>query len=495
MKIVFVSSEVVPFSKSGGLGDVCGALPAALAARGHTVVTVSPRYGMVDRHAHEATDRNVEVGIHAAGFRHHVRFLESVRDGVHHLLVEHPMFDRPHLYGDKEGAYRDNPIRFSVLCRAAIEAARRVPINGTPLGDDVVFHAHDWHAALMPVFLEALYRPLGIMAWAPCVLTIHNIAHQGHFSGAVFHDLELAPRWFRPSSLEWYGDVNLLKGGILAADHITTVSPTFAKEIGTPQGGFGLDGVIRHRGSALTGILNGIDTQVWDPATDPHLEHNYDVSNWRQGKAACKAALQKELGLPVDPSVPMVGSVGRLDPQKGIELLIDSIPWLVEQGAQVVVLGSASAAHRSYEERLRALANAHSDQVRAWIGFSEPVAHRIEAACDIFAMPSRFEPCGLNQLYSMRYGAVPVVRATGGLTDSVPNADIHRGTGTGFTFKTFTAAALRDALYQALWTLRTQPEGFAGLVERGMRRDASWNLAAARYEEVYDTALSRRAAL
>jgi starch synthase len=493
---VVVSSEVAPFSKSGGLGDVCGAIPAALTRRGHQVVTVSPRYGSIDLQAHQITDTGARFGVHTGSGRHDVAILRADRDGVPHLFVEHPMFSgRRGLYGDERGTFKDNLLRFALLSRVALEVPRRVPVSdGAPLGEQVVFHANDWHAALVPVLLESVYRPLGLYAQAPSVLTVHNLAHQGVFPGNEFASLDLAPRWFSPTCLEWYGNLNLLKAGLLTAEELTTVSPTFAREIMTESGGFGLDAILRIRNDRMTGILNGIDPTEWNPATDPHLDRRYDVTDFVAGKAQNKRALQAELGLPRD-DVPLVGSVGRLDPQKGIELIIESVPWLAEQGVQFVLLGSAAPAHARYEHALRELERRYPNNVRAWIGFSERVAHRIEAAADLFLMPSKFEPSGLNQLYSMRYGTVPVVRSTGGLADSVTPLDPQHDHGTGFRFEAFDGAAMRDALYRALWTWKHQKERFLRAAERGMRKDVSWDTAVAGYERVYQRASQRRGGL
>ena len=493
MNICLVSSEVAPFSKTGGLADVVGALAPRLAARGHRVLTVSPRYRQVDpeRHALRHTGQSVRV---TAGRWGEVLGIRHTRlDGVHHVLVEHPTFtDRDGIYGDSRGTFGDNHVRYALLSRSAIEIARRLSLDGEPpLGEQVVFHANDWQTALVPVYLQALHREVGLFEQAATVLTIHNLAHQGRFDPALFPDLELAPRWFEPWSLEWFGDLALLKGGVLQADQITTVSPTFAWEMTTPQGGFGLDGVLGSRSHDLTGILNGIDTDAWDPATDPHLHAHYSARDLR-GKAVCKAALQTELGLPVQHDAPLVGSIGRLDPQKGVEMLLESIPWLVEQGAQVVVLGSAAEAHAHYEAWLRALEARYPHHVRSWVGFSEPVAHRIEAGADLFVMPSLFEPCGLNQLYSMRYGTPPVVRHTGGLADSVEDCDPASDSGTGFVFHTPSGHDLRDALWRALHLYRSDPAGWTRLVRRAMARDVSWDTAIPRYEEVYRRALQRR---
>lgn len=489
MDAVLVSSEVAPFSRSGGLGDVAGALSGALARAGHRVMTVSPLYGGIE--VPELSELGVRRRIVAGRWGQDIRLLGGVVDGVLHVFVAHPMFDRVGLYGDHTGTFGDNHIRFSVLCRAALEAARVVPVQGSLL-ERPVLHCHDWHSSLVPLYLDAYYRPLGLLAGSPTVLTLHNPAHQGRLPAGLFDDLELPPRYLGPWALEWYGDLGLLKAGIQHAHALTTVSPSFAWEITRPGGGFGLESLLQARHGQLTGILNGIDTDLWNPAKDPNLPAAYDVSDL-SGKAACKAALQTEMGLPVDPDAPLVGSVGRLDPQKGIELIIDSIPWLVSQGAQVVLLGSAAAAHRHYEHQLRELEAQFPHHVRAWIGFSDPLAHRIEAASDVFAMPSLFEPCGLNQLYSLRYGTVPVVRRTGGLADSVADVRHAHGKGTGYLFDAPTGIGLRDALYAALHRFRTDREGFDDIRRRGMALDLSWEGVVPAYERVYrDAAASAR---
>ncbi len=489
MNIVIVSSEIAPFSKTGGLADVTGALGPALVRRGHRVITVSPRHGALQ--TPDLVDTGMTVGVHAGGFLHPVRYYRATRDGVDHLLIDHPMFHRSGVYGDASGTFGDNHIRFAVLCRAAIEAARRVDLGDGPLGEQVLFHCHDWPTALLPVYLEALYRPLGLFPWAPSVLTVHNLAHQGRLPAALFDDFELHRRWFGPDGLEWYGDLGLLKGGLLHADQITTVSPTYARDITMPDAGFGLDTLLRHRGSDLHGILNGIDADVWNPATDPFLAANFSAAE-PANKAKCKAALQAELGLPQSPDAPLVATVGRLDPQKGVDLLIDVIPWLVRDGAQVVVVGTAAAAHQSFEHRLRELEHAFPRNVRAWIGFNEPLAHRVEAGADLFAMPSLFEPCGLNQMYSMRYGTLPVVRATGGLADSVSTIDVQHDVGDGFSFQWYDARALLDTLRHAIWVMRERPDAFARAKIRAMSRDWSWDAVIPKYEAVYRRAAQRR---
>lgn len=485
MKIVLTASEIVPFSKSGGMADVVGALAGSLARRGHQVLTVSPKYGSFDAAAAGFKNTGLSARVDIAWQTYRPRF-HTKRDphGVTHALVEHAFFDRAGLYGDDKGSFGDNHLRFALLSRAAIEAARIVPVGRRPLGQDVVFHAHDWQTSLVPVYLNALYRPLGLFPKAPTVLTLHNLAHQGIFSAAKFGDLELAARWFGDWGLEWYGNTSLLKAGILQAEQLTTVSPTYARQIVQDGGAFGMEGPLRHRAKDLTGILNGIDTGVWNPADDPHLDTHYSADA-PAGKAACKAALQAEFGLPVAARTPIVGMVGRIDPQKGVHWIVESIPWLVEQGAQVVILGSAVAAHRALEDQVRAMEHRYRRNVRAWIGFSERMAHRIEAGVDLFMMPSVFEPCGLNQLYSLRYGTVPVVRATGGLADSVRPYNPAKNTGNGWTFLKQDGPAFREALFHALYTYKHHPASFAQVRARGMAEDHSWDASAPDYEDVY----------
>lgn len=474
MHVVMVSSEVAPFSKSGGMGDVVGALSTALAAAGHDVITVSPRYASIA--ADDLTPTGVVVRAHLGASEQEAALLLREVDGVRHVFVEHPVFgERGGLYGDENGAFGDNHLRFSLLQRAALEAARHLVDAPAPL-----FHLHDWQASALPAYLDQLYRPLGFFRDSRTVLTLHNPRHQGRLPGRFFEDLDLPRRWFSPAGFEWYGDLGLLKFGILKADKLTTVSPGFAWEITRPEGGFGLDALFRGRFEDLTGILNGIDTSVWDPATDPHLAATFSAGD-RSGKARCKRALQAELGLDVAADVPLVGSVGRLDPQKGVELLIDSLPWILDQGAQVALLGSAAAAHRHFEDQLRALAARFPGRLSVTLAFSEALAHRIEAGADFFAMPSLFEPCGLNQLYSQRYGTAPIVRRTGGLADSV-EAGV-----TGYVFDAPTGYAFRGAVHRALSAFGS--EEHATMQAHCMALELGWDQVVPRYVEVYEQAL------
>lgn len=475
MRIVFASAEVGPWSKTGGLGEVCGALPRALAGRGHRVMTVAPRY----RAYPDAWDTGVEAPIHLFGATHVVRWFHAERDGCHHLFVDHPSFLRPGIYGDAHGPYGDNLFRFALLSRAAIEAAARVPLDDEPFGEDVVFHANDWHTGLLPVYLDALYRPAGRFLRARTVLGLHNAGHHGSHDGAQFAGLDLAPRWW--PVVDFGGRVNPLKAGVVTADRLVAVSPTYAREV-CGELGFGLGPLFEARGAALTGILNGVDPS-WNPATDPHLAAPFDADDL-SGKATCKAALQRELGLPVRPGVPLLGLVSRLDHQKGVDLLQAITPWLLAQDVQLVLLGSGDP---RLEAWFREVERVWPEKARGWVGFSEPLAHRIEAGADIFLMPSRFEPCGLNQLYSLRYGTVPVVHATGGLADTVETFDPQHDRGTGWAFRPFTAEAFREAVGWALYTWRHHPEAWRGLQARGMARDVTWEGAAAAYEALYAT--------
>jgi starch synthase len=480
MDIVMVAAEMAPFSKTGGLADVAQALPKALAARGHRVLAISPRYRPVS----EARELSITCTVHLFGMDHLVRFYALDKDGVRWLLVDHPSFHRQGIYGDERGAYQDNLFRYTLMSRAAIEAAAIIPVNRRPLGERVVFHANDWHTGLLPVYLDAHYRPVGRFVRSGVLLGLHNMGHHGSTTSDQFQGLDLAPRHW--PTLDMSGRLNPLKAGIVAADGLVAVSPTYSRQIQVDHG-FGLEGLLRMRSERLVGILNGID-ESWNPARDPHIAapfHADDLS----GKSTCKAALQREVGLPVRPQVPLLGLVSRLDPQKGIDLFQQITPWLLAQDVQIVVLGSGAS---RYEEFLRQTAQARPDQFRAVIGFSEPLAHRIEAGADMFLMPSRFEPCGLNQMYSMRYGTVPIVHATGGLADTITTVDPSRKDGTGWAFPEFSAESFTQALHFALLTFREFPAAWRQIQLAGMRTDFSWNRSAALYEKVYEKILGWR---
>jgi starch synthase len=485
MNLMFVSAEVAPFSKTGGLGDVCRALPLALSERGHRVVTVSPAYRGA-RVEGLRWERRGTFWYWLLGRRHEVGFevaLES--DHLAHVLIDNPHFDRSGLYGDQNGVYGDNLLRYALLSRASLDVPRMVPLwDHQPLGELHILHAHDWQAGLAPVYLEALYKPMGLYPGTRSVMTLHNAAHQGQFDAALLGGLELSARHLEAVTHE--GRLNLLKAGIHVAHQVTAVSPSFAQELQTPEGGFGLDGVLRQKAAQgrMRGLLNGIDDHSWDPSRDGALAANYDASDM-SGKGMCKRALQDALGLPVRPDVPLVGVVSRLDWQKGVELILRGSPSLMAQDIQLVVLGTGDPA---LEEGLRALASFHPEKVRAILAFDIKRARQIFAAADLFLVPSLFEPCGLTQMYAMRYGAVPVVRDTGGLRDTVQPWDPGSGQGTGWRFGPMDPRALVEAVGWAVHTWRSYPESFALVRRNGMSRDWSWGSACRAYEDLYNSA-------
>ncbi len=473
MNIVFVSSEMTPFSKTGGLADVAGALPPALAERGHQVWAVSPRY----RHVPDAVEQPERLYVWLFGMHHEVRVFALERDGVRFLLIDHPSFHRPGIYGDAHGPYGDNLFRFALLTRAALELAR-------PLDGPLVFHANDWHTALLPVFLDALYRPHGLHRGAAVVLGLHNLGHQGSTQPEEFGGLGIDGRFW--TTCEMHGRLNPLKAGIVSADALVAVSPSYSHQIQHDHG-FGLEPLLQLRTERIVGVLNGIDAQ-WDPSTDPHLPATFDASDL-SGKAVCKQALQRAMGLPERPDVPLIGLISRLDHQKGIDLVQEIAPWLLEGDVQLMMLGSGAP---EFEHFFREVERRWPHRARGWVGFNEPLAHQIEAASDIFVMPSRFEPCGLNQMYSMRYGTVPVVHATGGLADTVHSFDPATNSGNGWAFRPFTSAAFARALEFAVETYRHHPHTWRRLQHRGMTTDFSWARSAGQYEAIYARALELR---
>ncbi len=489
MDIVFLSTEAVPFAKTGGLGDVCGSLPAKLAEAGHRVSLIMPAFRSVRECGVpvQTTDATVSVWINGRAVG--ARLVSSKLPGSNvdvHFIDQPQYYDRPRLYGDDSGDYHDNCERFAFFCRAALQVIDRV----SPHVD--IVHCHDWQAGLVPAYMAYGFESHPWMNHARSVMTIHNLAYQGRF---WHYDMPLTGLgWdrFTSEGLEFYGGLNFLKTGILLADTITTVSPTYSNEIQTPLHGCGLDPVLQARVGRLTGIINGIDDAVWNPSTDPHLAHNYDVGSWVEGKRANKQALQEYFGLDRNPDLPMIGLVGRLADQKGWDLVLDSMRWHLEgdRPAQWAILGTGEA---RYHDALSSLASGYRGRVGLQLSFSDTLAHRIEAGADIFLMPSRYEPCGLNQLYSLRYGTVPIVAATGGLVDTVTDVNettLIDGTATGFHVHGFRAEELDHQIGRALAMKYHAPHYWAAIVERGMKEDWSWRKSAARYEQVYAQTLA-----
>ena len=472
MEILFVASEVAPLSKSGGLGDVAAALPAALAARGHAVSVVSPRYGSIDavRHGFEPLHRAIRVR------GEQTTLFVRRQGGLTHYLVEHEHFfgSRRGLYGDHQHEFGDNAERFAYLCRAALEVPAAFGLRPH------VLHLNDWQTGLAAWLLRNEHAQDPVLRSTRSVFTIHNLAYQGVFRKEVLPAIGLPWEVFRFDAMEFHDRLNFMKAGLVFSDALTTVSPTYAREICTAEGGEGLDGLLRHRQRDLTGILNGIDHQEWNPAGDPHLPAHYDVHKLA-GKHACKKALQEELGLPVRADLPVVALVSRLADQKGMDLVLAALPELARRELQLVLLGSG---RRDWEEAFAHAAREHPHRVAVRIGFDEGLAHRIEAGADLFLMPSRFEPCGLNQLYSLRYGTVPVVRRVGGLADTVQDYDGWKE-GTGFVFGDYDPRAMLAALRRAKELYRDK-RAWNALLKRGMAQDFSWSRSAAQYEALYD---------
>ncbi|KAI3903097.1 hypothetical protein MKW92_025524 [Papaver armeniacum] len=483
MNIILVAAECTPWSKTGGLGDVAGALPKALARRGHRVMVVAPYYGNYAEPEHTGVRRRYTVD----GQNMEVNYFQSYIDGVDFVFIDSPVFRNieHNIYGGKR---EDILKRMVLFCKAAVEVPWYVPCGGVCYGDgNLVFIANDWHTALLPVYLKAYYRDNGLMSFTRSVLVIHNIAHQGRGPVDDFRYVDLPGHYLDHFKLydPLGGDhFNIFAAGLKTADRILTVSNAYAWEIKTQEGGWGLDGIINDNHWKLSGIVNGIDTTEWSPQVDVHLKSdgytNYSLETLHTGKARCKAALQEELGLPIREDVPLIGFIGRLDHQKGVDL-IAAMPWMVDQDIQLVMLGTGRP---DLEDMLKHFEGQYRDKVRGWVGFSVKVAHRITAGADILLMPSRFEPCGLNQLYAMNYGTVPVVHAVGGLRDTVHPFDPYNESGLGWTFGRAEADQLKHAMGNCLLTYREYKESWKGIQKRGMMQDLSWDSAAQNYEEV-----------
>ncbi len=479
-RILFPVSEAYPLMKTGGLGDVAGSLPPALASLGADVRLLMPAYHDTLRRVGKT---RVRVRFHVPEHDATVSLRQTVLPGTGvkvWLLDFPPAFDRPgNPYHDEHGhPWADNPYRFALLSRAAAIVARGDA--GMKWRADVV-HCHDWQTALTVALLaQSPVRPA-------TVFTIHNLAYQGLYPRYVFDALQLPKPLWSVDTLEFYGQMSFIKGGIAFADRVTTVSPRYAQEIQTPAFGHGLEGLLRHRAADLVGIVNGIDDRVWDPKTDPHLRRHYDSHSFAR-KRGNKTLLQQEFGLAEQADVPLIGLVGRLAEQKGIDLVADALPRMLDRPWQLVVLGTGAA---EYEARLRDFAARHGDRVAVRIGYDEALAHRIEAGSDLFLMPSRFEPCGLNQMYSLRYGTVPVVHRVGGLADTVVDADdatLAAGTATGFVFDGATPQELARALDRALSSY-ADSKVWRKIALCGMKQSFSWRTSAEQYMHQYRAVL------
>jgi starch synthase len=465
VQIAFAAAEAAPYAKVGGLADVAGSLPQALAALGHDVTLYLPLHKTIDRAKFQITDRAPTRSVPYGKAKVRVFYPSVVHDGVRVVFVRSDKrIARDRVYGEPDDAKR-----YAFFCRAVLDDLRDSP-------PDVV-HAHDWHAALL-VPLVARIRAL---AAASTVFTIHNLAYQGRTDKSVLGLIGL-PRARLP--VEDPGEANPMARAIVTADRVSTVSERYAKEILTDEFGEGMQGLLRERRRRLSGIVNGIDTVAFDPATDRHIAAHYSADD-PSGKAACKAALQKEGGLDADPRAPVFGVVGRLVEQKGVDLLTASAPKLLGAGGQLVVLGSGDAA---YEAKWKALASRYAGKLWLTLGFDAGLAQRIYAGSDLFLMPSRFEPCGLGQLISFRYGTIPVVHEVGGLAETVRDADRDSARGNGFSFAEYSPAAFDDAIARAMRRYRDGADAWTELIRRVMREDHSWSASAKRYVDLYKAA-------
>jgi starch synthase len=487
VRILFATAEVSPIAKTGGLGDVCGSLPKALEKLGHELVIFMPFY----REAREWFERSGEAiepalpvtQIFWANWAAEATFLRARLPGTEiplYLVANDHFFDRDAIYAPRYDGYDDGVERYAFFCRAVISACEILGI-----APDIV-HAHDWHTALLPVYLHSGLRSVDAFRSARSVFTIHNLNYQGIGTRTQFDALGLHGRYWFPDALEHYGQLNLMKGGIIFTDELTTVSPNYAREIQTPALGAGLDGILRTLSFKLNGILNGIDVEEWNPATDPQIPSNYEADELT-GKALSRRALLREAKLKSKPKTPLFSFVSRLVDQKGVDLLIPALSQLLRAGANAVILGSGES---RYEAALEQVGSDNADRCRVWIGFDNALAHRIYAGSDLLLMPSIYEPCGLNQMYALRYGTVPVVRLTGGLADTViPFDGTNEDSANGFGFVTASPADLYVAAWLGLLNFR-ETRVWKRLQANGMEEDFSWERPAREYDVVYQRALN-----
>lgn len=483
MNILIATTEAVPFCKTGGLGDVCGSLPIELSKLGHDVTVIMPAFRQVFAGEHKIIPTGVDFEIPLGSKVMEGRLLKSRLPGSDvpiYFVEQQHYFDRDELYRVDGYDYKDNCERFVFFCRAVLEAVQLLD------WDIQLIHANDWPTGLIPAYLKTEYSGIPPFDQIASLLTIHNLAYQGNFWHWDMLLTGLDWKYFNWQQMEFHGRLSLMKTGLVFADALSTVSPRYALEIQSAPLGCGMEGILKHRRDDLHGIINGVDYRIWNPEVDPHLIQNYTVETLDEGKAACKRALQETFGLPVLPEVPLIASVGRLADQKGFDLVTEVIgQWVTTSPAQWVILGTGEP---EYHTLLGNLARDHSDRVGVKLEFSNPLAHQVEAGADMFLMPSRYEPCGLNQLYSLKYGTVPVVRATGGLADTITNtssATLADSTANGFSFSEYSPLALSDTLAEACKAFQDKSL-WRKLQETGMRQDWSWAHSAREYVRLYE---------
>jgi starch synthase len=482
MRILLASSEVVPFAKTGGLADVAGALPKALAKLGHDVRVVLPRYRIVDPVKYQLRQVMASLSVPVAGRTVDATIWEGAIGPVPVLLVAHDgYYSRDALYQTKEGDYPDNAERFAFFSRAVLEVTRA--LNFIP----DIYHCNDWQTGLIPTYLRTSLQGAREFQAAGVLFTVHNLGYQGLFGPEALASANLGHELFHPFGIEFYGKVNFLKAGLIFADLITTVSKKYSQEIQTEEFGHGLEGVLLARAKDVHGILNGIDYDEWHPSRDAFIAARFSRDDVA-GKATCKADLQRAFGLPERADVPLLAVISRLAPQKGMDLVAEALDAMLELDAQFVLLGTGDAALHEAFEGAKAR---HGSRIGLMLGFDVGLSHKIEAGADMFLMPSRYEPCGLNQMYSLAYGTVPIVRATGGLDDTIQPFDPATGQGTGFKFSGTTSEALLETVRTAVALFR-QPDHWRRLVRNGMACDFSWDRSAREYEALYRQIVARR---
>ena len=481
MRILFVTAEAVPYAKTGGLADVAGAVPKCLSAMGHDAALIMPYYRQArERAADEVADTGIALSVPVGTATEQGRLLRTTlpeSDATVYFVDKPEFFDREQLYGTPEGDFPDNAQRFVFFCRAVLDAVGK--LDWTP----DVYHCNDWQTALIPAYLKCLPGHSPARDHSRSLLTVHNLAYQGAFAKKAFDLTGLAPAHFNWRELEFFGKLNLLKGGLVFADLLNTVSKRYAQEIQTEEYGCGMEGILAARTADLHGIINGIDYSAWNPATDPLIPANYSPDNVA-GKTVCKHQLQKQVGLPVT-NAPLLGLISRLADQKGLDLIAETIDDLMAFDVQLVLLGTGE---QKYHTLLTKLGAKYPDKFSVNITFNNELAHRIEAGSDMYLMPSRYEPCGLNQLYSLKYGAVPIVRKTGGLADTITNCtptSLAKETGNGFSFESYSARALFAAIRRAL-KLFANKHAWRRLMLAGMRQDWSWDKSAREYLALYE---------
>lgn len=481
LKILIVSAEVSPFAKVGGLADVAGALPKYLKNLGHDVRIAMPCYKMIETNPafHIKTKvKNLNVPL---GWRNIDASVKqtSIRNDIPVYLISAPYFDESI---DSNSVYITGSEPYAFFCKAVLEMLHVMKPSWKP---DII-HCNDWHTGFLPVYKRVIFDNDPILSQSACIFTIHNLAYQGEFHQSILADYGL-PEWlYSMDKLECYGSVNFLKAGIVFSNMVSTVSPTYACEVRTPEYGCRLDGLLAHidEMGRLRGILNGLDYEVFNPATDKRIPFNYSLKNTK-GKAKNKAALQTEMGLPVDEDVPAFGLITRLADQKGLDLIKAAVPQIMKLGVQLVVLGTGDAV---YEKLFRRLEDKYPGQVKANIGFDAALAQRIYAGCDMFLMPSRFEPCGLGQLIALRYGTIPVVRATGGLADTIIDYEPGCKSSNGFVFNMYKPQTLTNAIERAVSTFKDK-KAWSALMKTALSSDFSWNASADKYLDFYREAL------